>query len=125
GVPLLLLVSARGGNVATQQWIDDRVFAVTAIHADFYDPAQPLPPHALVVNAIGDADRCGHALDCAEAMLAGTSAPVINPPARVRATSREAHALRLGGIAGVIAPKTVRLPRAAMSAAGDLGYPLL
>ena len=59
GVPLLLLVSARGGNVATRQWIDDRVFAVTAIHADFCDPARPLPPHVLVVNAIGDADRAG------------------------------------------------------------------
>lgn len=58
-------------------------------------------------------------------MLAGTPGPVINPPARVRGTGREAHALRLGGIAGVIAPKTVRLPRAAVSAAEDLGYPLL
>ncbi len=48
GVPLLLLVSARGGNIPTQHWIDDRIFAVTAIYADFHDPAQPLPPHALV-----------------------------------------------------------------------------
>ena len=40
GVPLLLLVSARGGNVPTQHWISRR-FAVSAIHAEFHDPAQP------------------------------------------------------------------------------------
>ncbi|MGB6307034.1 MAG: tetratricopeptide repeat protein, partial [Steroidobacteraceae bacterium] len=35
GVPLLLLVSARGGNIPTQLWITDRQFAVTAIYAEF------------------------------------------------------------------------------------------
>jgi hypothetical protein len=125
GLPLLLLVSARGGNLATCPWIDDRIFAVTAIYADFHDPSLPVPPHALVVNAIGDADTGGRALSCAEAMLAGSSASVINPPARVRTTGREAQALRLGGIPGVIAPRTLRLKRAALAAAQGLAFPLL
>jgi glutathione synthase/RimK-type ligase-like ATP-grasp enzyme len=125
GVPLLLLVSARGGNLATRPWIDDRVFAVTAIYADFHDPAQPLPPHALAVNAIGDADTGGRALACAEAILAGSSAPLVNPPAQVRRTGREAQALRLGGIPGVVAPRILRLKRAALPAAEELGFPLL
>jgi glutathione synthase/RimK-type ligase-like ATP-grasp enzyme len=126
GVPLLLLVSARGGNIATRPWVDDRVFAVTATYADFYDPAQTLPPHALVVNAIGDADTGARALAGAEAMLAGSSAPVVNPPARVRATGREAQALRLGGIQGVVAPRTERLKRPALAAAAEgFAFPLL
>ena len=37
GIPLLLLVAAVGGNIPTQHWIDDQVFAVTAIYADFFD----------------------------------------------------------------------------------------
>ena len=124
GLPLLLLVSARGGNLATRPWIDDRIFAVTAVYADFHDPAAPLPPHALVVNAIGDADTGAPALACAEAMLAGSSTPVVNSPSRVRLTGREAQALRLGGISGVLAPRTVRLKRAALASDG-FAFPLL
>jgi tetratricopeptide (TPR) repeat protein len=88
GIPLLLLVAAVGGNVATRQWIDNRVFAVTAIYADFFDPADPLPPHAMIVNAIGDAERCNSALENAERIVARSTAPVINPPGLVRATGR-------------------------------------
>ena len=61
-VPVALLVSAKGGNIPTRLILDDRVFAVTAIYADFCDPAQALPEHALIFNAIGDADLCGDAL---------------------------------------------------------------
>jgi Tetratricopeptide repeat len=43
GVKLLLLVSARGGNIPTRHWIDERRFAVTALYAEFHDPARPLP----------------------------------------------------------------------------------
>jgi hypothetical protein len=128
GVPLLLLVAARGGNVPTRTWIDDRRFAVTAVCADFHDPAAALPPHVLVVNAIGDADAGAAALDRADTMLAHTSAPVINPPDRVRATGRAEMARRLAAIPGVIAPRMRLLPRAALAAAAaaeDLAFPLL
>ncbi len=57
-VSLLVLVSARSGNVPAQLWITHRHFAVTAIYAEYFDPATPLPPHALVVNLIGDAVLC-------------------------------------------------------------------
>ena len=125
GVNLLLLVAARGGNVPTRHWIDDRRFAVTAVCADFHDPGEALPQHDLVVNAIGDADLCAAALARAEAMLAGTTAPVINPPARVRATGRTEMARRLAAIPGVIAPRMRVLPRAALAAADGLAFPLL
>ena len=39
GIPLILLVSARGGNVPVRHWIDERIFEVTVVYADFFDPA--------------------------------------------------------------------------------------
>jgi tetratricopeptide (TPR) repeat protein len=83
GVPLLLLVSAVGGNLPTQHWIDDRRFTVEAIYTEFDDPDLPLPPHSLAVNAIGDADLCAAALARAEDILAKSSAAQINRPSRV------------------------------------------
>lgn len=125
GVPLLLLVDARGGNTPTRPWIDARRFAVTAIHTEFFDPADPLPPHALVVNAIGDPDRSAAALAGAEAVVARTDAPVINPPTLIWATGRAENARRLARIPGVIAPETRAMSRAALLAADDLRFPLL
>jgi hypothetical protein len=125
GVAVLLLVSARGGNIPTRHWIDDRIFAVTALYADFYDPALPLPPHRLVVNAIGDADLCGDALRRAEGIVARSTAGVINPPALIRATGRAANARRLGCVPGVVAPGITTLPRSTILTTGGLKFPLL
>jgi hypothetical protein len=125
GVPLLMLVSARGGNIPTRLWIDDRRFTVHAIYTEFYDPRMAIPPHALVVNAIGDADLCDVALVRAEQVLAQSGAPVINPPVRVRATGRAENARRLAAIPGVVAPKIAALAPAAILANDDLCFPLL
>jgi len=125
GVPLVMLVSARGGNIPTQQWIDDRHFAVTAIYAEFYDRSSKLPPHALVVNAIGDADLCDDVLRHAEEIVAGSVVPMINRPARVRMTGRAENARRLASIPGVIAPHIQALSKASILAAEDLQFPLL
>lgn len=125
GVPVLLLVSARGGNIPTQRFLGDRHFAVTALYAEFFEPARPLPPHDVVFNAIGDADLCGEALTCADTILARTAAPVINPPANIRTTTRAAVAQRLAALTGVIAPDVRQTTRAALSSADDLTFPLL
>jgi glutathione synthase/RimK-type ligase-like ATP-grasp enzyme len=125
GTPLLLLVSARNGNIPVQTWIDDRQFAVTAIYTEYYDPAEALPPHALLVNAIGDADLCGQALDHAEAIAARSNAPIINPPSRIKLTTRAGNAERLRHLPGVITPKTQLLSRAKLLAAENLQFPLL
>jgi hypothetical protein len=124
-VPLLVLVSARGGNVQTQHGINHRLFAVTVIYAEFYDPEISLPPHALLVNLVGDADICAAALDRAEEVLARSRAPIINLPSRVRATGRAENARRLSAIPGVVAPKISALPPAAILATDDLRFPLL
>ena len=55
-MPLLLLVSSVGGNIPTRHFLDDRVFQTIVVVPEFYDLSQPLPPHQLVFNAIGDAD---------------------------------------------------------------------
>jgi len=124
-VPLLVLVSARSGNVPSELWITHRHFTVSAIYAEFYDPATPLPPHALVVNLIGDADIGARALDLAEAIVARSTAPLINPPARVRLTGRAQNARRLGLIPGVVAPSIETLSPSSILSRTDLRYPLL
>ena len=133
GIPLLLLIGAAGGNVPTRPLIDDRVFQVTALAPEFFDAAASLPEHALVFNAIGDADLAGPALDAADALLARTRAPVVNLPRAVRETGRAAVARRFAAVPDVIAPVVVSLPKSAL-AAGDaaallarhgLGFPVL
>jgi hypothetical protein len=131
GVPIVLLVAARGGNIPSRLWIDDRRFTIHAIYADYYDPEQPLPQHALIMNAIGDADLCMPALARAEALVATSTAPVINQPARVQVTGRAENARRLGAIPDVVAPRIETRSRASLQAGAagpsdpDLKFPLL
>jgi hypothetical protein len=125
GIPLLLLVCARGGNIPTDLWINDRRFTIHAIYTEFYDSRRALPPHALVVNAIGDADLCAAALSRSKEVLAHSRAPVINPPLQVQATGRAEIARRLGKIPGVIAPKIKTLLPRAILETDNLEFPLL
>lgn len=124
-VRVLLLVSAKGGNIPTRQILDDRIFAVAALYAEFWDPAQPLPEHALVFNAIGDADLCGEALAHAEEIIKRSTAPIVNLPARVRVTGRAANAERLAKLPGVVAPAIRMLAKADLARADNLTFPLL
>ena len=121
-VVVLQLVSARGGNLPTRPLLDDRLFLTHTLVADYADPAAPLPPHDLVFNAIGDADRCAEALAAAEGLLSGIARPVLNPPSRVARTTRLEVMRRLAGLPGVVAPRTVSLPRAAFSAGMPQGF---
>jgi glutathione synthase/RimK-type ligase-like ATP-grasp enzyme len=124
-VRVLVLVSTRLGNVATTTFLDDRTFAVTAVYADAFDPREPLPPHDVIFNAIGDADLCRPALERARELLDGTSGRVINPPSQVMSTDRLHNANRLGHIEAVIAPRMRRFDSSAPEALRDLRYPLL
>jgi len=123
-IPALMLVSVKPGNIPTRQILDDRTFETTALYAEFYDAAQPLPAHAVVFNAIGDADLCQAGLQRAERLLERSTAPVINAPASVRMTGRAENAQRLRQIADVVAPSIRRLARASIRAA-EFEFPLL
>jgi hypothetical protein len=81
GIPIRLLVSVRDGNIPTHAWLDDRTYDITSIYTEFFPTDAPLPPHCLIANAIGEADLCPRALLAAEAIVARSAAPVINPPA--------------------------------------------
>jgi hypothetical protein len=116
GIPLLLLVSAIGGNVPTRFLIDDRVYRVTVLAAEYADPTAPLPPHRLVFNAVGDPDLSPQACTAAQRLLAKATGPVINQPSAVSSTGREAIAQRLAGLPGVVTPRIVTLPRSAIEA---------
>jgi hypothetical protein len=115
-VPLLLLVSASGGNIPTASFLDNRVFLSSVCVAEFYDPSVRLPPHELIFNTIGDADLCRPALEAAFRVLAHTTAPVLNHPSAVLDTGRLANARRLSVLPGVITPRMIELPRAILAA---------
>jgi len=123
---VLLLVSAAGGNVPTRFLLDDTVFETAVLAVEAHTAQTVLPAHDLVFNAVGDADLSVAALDAAEAVLARTGAPAVNPPSRVRLTGRAANAQRLADLPGVVAPRVAVAARETLEdAARDFGYPLL
>jgi tetratricopeptide (TPR) repeat protein len=85
----------------------------------------------VVVNLISDADQAGGVLPVA-AQLAGTlGRPVVNDPARIERTTRDAIAALLPGIAGCRVPGILRLAAgddvsaAALAAKLPFGFPVL
>lgn len=121
-IPVLLLVSAKGGNIPVRSFLDDRVFSVTTLYVEYYRADLALPDCPVVFNAIGDAELCPVALDVAARIADRTKTPIINPPARVRRTDRVANASRLSKIPGVRSPMA-RLLRRPQIEASD--FPLL
>jgi aromatic-L-amino-acid decarboxylase len=132
-ITVLELVSVTGGNFRTDAYLSDRVFQRVLVTTEFFKPGTRLPPHDLVVNAIGEADAAVEALNGALAVIAETGAPVINHPRAVLATGRCEIARRLAGIAGVRTAHTVLLRREELAgecavyglARKGLGFPLL
>jgi glutathione synthase/RimK-type ligase-like ATP-grasp enzyme len=116
-VRVLKLISTSGGNLRTEGLLSDCVFQTHLVATEFYDASTVLPPHQLIVNAIGDADVAGVALDVACRLLERTTAPMINAPAAVAMTSRIAIASRLAGLPGVVSPKIVRWSRESLASA--------
>lgn len=107
---VLLVVSAAGGTLYTESFLDDRTFRTTTLVADLYDGAEPLPAVDIVFNAISDADRNRGVLAAAAHIVDDIAAPLINDPQRVLGTGRVELAAQLATLAGVIAPRTVAVP---------------
>jgi TPR repeat len=132
-VPLLVLMSASRGNLPWHDLIDNRVFLIITIATEFYERSEPLPPHRLIFNAIGDADVCRPALEAAAALLAKTTAPVLNSPSAVLGTGRLANSQRLARLPGVVTPRIVQMPRGLLAGpegltavqSHNLSFPLL
>ena len=117
-VSVLLVLSALGPNAPVELFMDDRVFLKWTLAPEFFDPQAPLPAHDVVFNGIGDADRCGPALDGLDGILAraGSAARVLNPTARIRATGRADNAAHLARIPGVVTAQTAEWSRASLQA---------
>lgn len=107
---VLALVSTDGGNIGLEKLLDERRFLVHELYVEAYRD-EPLPPHALIVNAIADADRSAPALARAAGLVRAARVPVVNAPAAVATTGRVSNAVRLGRISGVIAPAARRIDR--------------
>jgi aromatic-L-amino-acid decarboxylase len=110
-ITILELISTTGGNIRTDEFLSDRVFQRILVTTEFYDPKTILPPHQLVLNAIGEADGAPAALAGALRVLAHTTAPVINSPAAVLATGRCDIAQRLCCVPGLVTAKTITMSR--------------
>jgi glutathione synthase/RimK-type ligase-like ATP-grasp enzyme len=108
---LLLVVSGRGGDVVAHRFLDDSTMETTMVMADGFRSGTTLPPHDVVFNGIGDADRCRPPLERTRALLKTTSARVINDPDRVLATGRAGIVARFGAIVGAVVPRTERFAR--------------
>ena len=126
---VLLLVSARGGDIVTHPFLDDRIMQTTMFVPEGFRNGTILPEHHVVFNGIGDADRCRTSLERARAILAQSPAKAINDPRRVLGTARDNTAALIGGVAGVRVPRTARIARRDVNAAGltagGWGFPLL
>ncbi len=109
-VDVLLIVSAAGGTLYTETFLDEQTFRTTTLVADYYAGEEPLPPVDVVFNAISDADRNRDLLAAVAELVDGSSLPLINDPRRVLATGRVDLSTRLAQIDGVIAPRTVSVP---------------
>ncbi|HTV93437.1 MAG TPA: tetratricopeptide repeat protein [Verrucomicrobiae bacterium] len=124
-VRVLLLRSAVDGNIPLKAVLDDRIFQWITLFVESFDEGMILPPHAVVFNAVGNADLRTRALDKAQAVLRATAAPVINHPAAVRHTGRVQIAERLRDIPGVLVPRMHTLDRDRLEGDLGLGWPVL
>jgi glutathione synthase/RimK-type ligase-like ATP-grasp enzyme len=127
GAPIrvLLLRSAVDGNIPLTAVLDDRIFQWITLFVESFDEGMRLPPHAVVFNAVGNADLRTRALDKADAVLHATVAPVINPPAGVRDTGRVRIADRLRDVPGIVTPRMLVRRRDALAGDPGLGWPIL
>ena len=128
-VDVLLLVSANGGNIVTAPLLDRRAVRAYSLVVEGYRAEMDLPPHHVVFNAVGDADRASDALRIAHTIVARSRAPAINLPDRVRDTGRASVARRLAAVPNVITPRTHAFARADVTpetlAAAGFTFPLL
>jgi glutamate/tyrosine decarboxylase-like PLP-dependent enzyme/glutathione synthase/RimK-type ligase-like ATP-grasp enzyme len=115
-ITVLELVAIGAGNTRFMNFLSDTIFQRYLVASEFYEPGMQLPPHQIVVNAIGDADAAEAALRGAMELVQHTQAPIINSPQAVLSTGRCAIAERLAGLHGVVTARTVNLPRAVLAA---------
>ena len=122
--PLLVLLSALGGNVDTERIIDVERFACDVLVAEFYEPSMRIDDYPLIFNAIGDAERCSEALARARGFVATRKERTINDPSAVLESTRARNTERLAKIPGLRVPRTREMMRAEVASA-PFTFPIL
>ncbi len=122
--PLLVLLSAVGGNVDTERIVDTERFACDVLVAEFYEPSMRIEEYPLIFNAIGDAERCGEALARASSFVETRNERTINAPSAILESTRVRNAERLATIPGLRVPRTREMMRAEVAAA-PFAFPIL
>jgi tetratricopeptide (TPR) repeat protein len=116
----LVLVTRTQGNISYQSLLPPFRFgrAVWYMEHARLDQVAALPAHAVVLNAIGDPDAAMASQAVVDAFVEACARPVLNDPARVRATFRHQLGETLAGLDDVIVPLTVRLSAETIAARG-------
>ena len=85
----------------------------------------------LLVNLITDADENGTVLEILEKALQGSRVSVLNPPERVRGTTREGIAKQVAGIENLLVPRVRKIGSAkpqvlmGLERSGAMAYPAI
>jgi tetratricopeptide (TPR) repeat protein len=119
----LVLVTRSQGNIPYQSLLPALKFDRVVWYMEHARSEQvaALPPYAVVLNAIGDADAAMASREMVETFLAECGRPVLNQPGRIWPTFRDRLAETLAGIDGVVTPLTVRLSAEAIAEKGLIG----
>ncbi len=125
-IPVLVLSTAQEGNIPWRFLLDRQHFDFTSLAVEYWNPQARLPAHALIFNAIGDADRCASALEQAAELIRQSNAKVINDPARILKTGRMMQAATLGRLPHIRVVQPQLLPRPQLvDRLHGLAFPLL
>ncbi|MDE3020318.1 MAG: tetratricopeptide repeat protein [Pseudomonadota bacterium] len=114
-IDLLILASARDGNVPWGSFVDNLIFKTTIIAVEFFNNDTDLPVHDLIFNSIGDADLCHQGLKVANQLIKKSVSPVINHPDAVIQTGRLINAKRLDLFSGITLPRMTLLSKTLFS----------
>jgi tetratricopeptide (TPR) repeat protein len=126
---VLLLFAPGAGNTPFQYLIENAPFesnVLTLLPNLDYDIAQHRAHADVVVNLVSDVDLSLALLEPAQAIADRLGLPLVNPPAQVAQTDREAIARRLAPLPGCVVPQTRRHRAAQLRAqlAEDADTPL-
>ena len=126
---LRLLAFAAPGDLGTNTPLEFLLEgSAVELHTLYVVPGLPLPTdipeHDLAFVAVGESDANRAVLDEIARVIERWRRPVLNPPQRIAALSRERLWRLLEGVPGLHLPRTIRIGRARLAALGADGTSL-
>ena len=117
---VLVLATATSGNVPYRTIMPPARYSRLVWYMEHARPEEEPDPdrYDVVFNTIGDADLAEPSLAAVERFVTRCRKPVLNRPDRVMRTRRDRTAALLGGLEGVVVPRTVRVSGEAAARSG-------